>query len=42
MTRVSGPIVFMTTTGYGFRRTTATDLLWISVALAGREVVESG
>jgi hypothetical protein len=39
-TRVSGPIVFMATSGYG----SATDnkLLWISVALAGHEVESIG
>jgi hypothetical protein len=39
-TRISGPIIFMATSGYG----SATDnkLLWVSVALAGHEVDSIG
>jgi hypothetical protein len=39
-TRVSGPIVFMTTTGYGSENDNR--YLWISVALAGHEVDSIG
>jgi hypothetical protein len=35
-TRVSGPIVFMSSTGYGYENDNR--FLWISVALAGHEV----
>jgi len=39
-TRVSGPIIFMSTTGYS--QETDNRYLWISVALAGHEVEEIG